>query len=621
MVRANAAKRCLLSISLFLSGIILLPSVAAWAQWKPHRVIQFNGRTEQRELDAKTQIMTESWNTVVSVPYVIYLPEKDRLLMIVDCGGALILRSDDRGATWSKRGYVHTDASGNPDTGMGCGLTYLGNGKLSLFSGTSDGFWGWFSSDYGETWSDRAAVPSPFDSRFTYCFGWDPPLVDRDVSSGEVKRLLLGGYLMDQLAYKGAAMPGFSLGGLRTSTDMGRTWSDVVNPSQWRGCSEIAFVRAKNGDLVAACRVDWPTRFHKNNLDNYDGLGVSISKDNGETWSAPAMLYDWGRHHPSMVLTPNGDIVMTYVVRKGYPETTDGYLQFGVEAVVSHDNGQTWDLDHRYILNRWKAIKRGPHAWSCFSQMTSTVLLPDGSLLTAYTTGRRNVPGPGMLDIGLVSWTPSDAPVNADRTIAEAPFDSRLRNEYNPDLSRKKLSVYCPAQPNKRNVAMSDAGARVIASASDDAPTLILRNPYNQPVLTLETLPAWVELHWSKKQRIDEIHLQPGAPEWYNRPSTECVPLDYRLQCLKEGKWVDLIPPVENAKRYIEFYGGPGEYIFRPNEFEYLHIFAPVSTKAVRLYITRTSDSGKRPGGGQEIVVPEMRRETCLRAIEVFAAQ
>ena len=84
-----------------------------------------------------------------------------------------------------------------------------------------------------------------------------------------------------------------------------------------------------------------------------------------------------------MVVMPDNDIIMTYVVRKGYPDTDDGYPQFGIEAIVSHDNGETWDLDHRYILSYWKGIRKGPNAWYSSSQATSTILLPDGSLLTA----------------------------------------------------------------------------------------------------------------------------------------------------------------------------------------------------------------------------------------------
>ena len=46
-----------------------------------------------------------------------------------------------------------------------------------------------------------------------------------------------------------------------------------------------------------------------------------------------------------MVLLPNGSILMTYVVRKGYTDTADGYPRFGIEAIVSRDNGRSWDLE------------------------------------------------------------------------------------------------------------------------------------------------------------------------------------------------------------------------------------------------------------------------------------
>ncbi len=41
--------------------------------------------TSMRRLPAQFQIVTESWNRVVAVPYIIYMPEKDRLLMLVNC--------------------------------------------------------------------------------------------------------------------------------------------------------------------------------------------------------------------------------------------------------------------------------------------------------------------------------------------------------------------------------------------------------------------------------------------------------------------------------------------------------------------------------------------------------
>ena len=138
------------------------------------------------------------------------------------------------------------------------------------------------------------------------------------------------------------------------------------------------------------------------------------------------MLHDWGRHHAGPVLMPNGDIVVSYVVRLGYPDTDDGYPQFGVEAVVSRDNGETWDLDHRYILASWvgnqktsssPAGKLKSGGWQASPHTTSSILLPSGSILTAYGTGYRQQSkgfepryGPagdifyGPRDTGLVKW-------------------------------------------------------------------------------------------------------------------------------------------------------------------------------------------------------------------------
>ncbi len=180
---------------------------------------------------------------------------------------------------------------------------------------------------------------------------------------------------------------------IQFSHDGGKTWPEEIEPPSWNGANlygvnEVSLSRAANGDVIAACRVQHPKYWLDNandTIDHYCGLGTSVSKDNGYTWSPLNILYEFGHMHPSMALMPNGDIVMTYVERMGAlkPEDRaqdeDGFSRWGVEAVISRDNGQTWDLEHKYILARWS----GPH----HAQSTSTVLLPDGSLLTAFGSG------------------------------------------------------------------------------------------------------------------------------------------------------------------------------------------------------------------------------------------
>ena len=409
-----------LSISAMLGA-----GVAAVPRMRSSNVRQLNGRTPARSLRASFQIVTESWRRVVAVPYIVYMPDKDRVLMLASCDyphQAVVLRSDDRGSTWSAPRFVHLDAQGKPDVGMGTGLTYLGGGKVCFTAGDRR----WISRDHGETWSDSLPIPPASNGKPWY--EWDPLLVDRDTRSGKILRLM--SYCSDNLQPDGHFQ-----GYVRFSSDEGASWTGEIKVPELYRVNEVAFVRARNRDIIAACRTDNPDRYRAEN-DHFGGLGIVISNDDGRTWSKLAWLFEWGRHHPSMVLLPNGDIVMTYVVRRGYTDTPDGFLRFGIEAVVSHENGRTWDLDHRYILASWPSTIKGPNAWYPSSQATSSVLLPDGSILTAFGTGYRcNNPPDGKpipRDVGLVRWRVNNRGLNHDRTIRDAPFDSDTRNVFDP---------------------------------------------------------------------------------------------------------------------------------------------------------------------------------------------
>jgi len=136
-----------------------------------------------------------------------------------------------------------------------------------------------------------------------------------------------------------------------------------------------------------------------------------------------------------MITMPNGDIVMTYVIRNGYTSDENGLRRFGIEAVVSKDNGQTWDLDHKYILASNDSIMKGHRENWGSPQSTSNAILPDGSLLTAFGTGVRNVPTQTLwkMDVVLVKWRLGSKPVNSEDTLCKAPYQSDLRNEFNLD--------------------------------------------------------------------------------------------------------------------------------------------------------------------------------------------
>ena len=310
---------------------------------------------------------------------------------------------------------------------IGTSLCYLGDGNVVFYAGSR-----WFSRDYGQTWTESVTLDAtPDGSPWNI---WDPPLAERD-ATGKLVRLFETGY--QQSGHTD------SQSFLRSSTDGGATWSSAARIPQWQGANEVALLRAANGNLVAACRTIIPVRLQHESLDHFEGLGISISANAGRTWSDVRKLYDWGRHHPSLVLLPSGDIVMTYVVRKGYVDSPEGFPQFGIEAVVSHDHGETWDLDHRYLLHTWVGNRNGsnqnllgPQAWWASSQATSTLLLPNGSLLTAFGTGYRSQPNAqgqsSPRDVGLIEWRMNETPASDSHRIRDAAFDSDLRNWLDP---------------------------------------------------------------------------------------------------------------------------------------------------------------------------------------------
>ena len=398
---------------------------SAWG--KRHEVVQLNGRHERIRQIARFQIVREDEHvdTVICVPYLVYMPENDTLLMLVNNhtavgigevprNRAFVLASKDHGATWREWGCGIMPIEEKPGT-LFVGLTYLGKGKLLLYTESEEGT-GYRCDDWGQHWSPFSVFPRHADGRPWH--SWDPLLPDKDPDTGKVTRLWQAGH-----------------GGLRFSTDLAQTWSPETVIPQWGSkaffVSEIHLSRARNGDMIAACRVVEPELVAVN--DHGGGLGTSVSRDDGNTWSPMNRLYLYGRHHPSMVLMPNGHIVMSHVVRRGYVPTVDGFMQFGVEAVISRDNGQTWDLDHKYVLAVWKAAYNDRRTIHEGSQSTSTVRMPDGSLMTAFGTGYRfKEAGPG--DIGLVQWRLNEQELNDDDSIASSPLRSDERNVWDPTV-------------------------------------------------------------------------------------------------------------------------------------------------------------------------------------------
>jgi len=391
--RTTTMRHSLFRESLVCALIACWPAAARAAEnterlerkWQPRMVLQYQGYN-QVHIPAKQQnlVNPQSWGH-----HFIYMPDKNRLLLQT---GHWQLSSDDLGVTWTRR-------IAKPRRYF----TYLGDGKVLARAWEDEKRL--ISEDYGDTWRPLAPL-APLPGK-TPVFSMGPDLVDRDPATGKVVRLAES-----------------VLRQFRCSFDGGLTWPESV-ATPW--CEETVMVRAGNGDIVAATRTGNDHGYievHGTNMpdaektpydmwlvgggfDFYCGFGVHISKDNGKTWSPIKQLFMHGRFHASPVLMPNNDLVMSYVVRKGYDNTPEGLPQYAIEAVISRDNGQTWNLNHRYVLDKWQGEwenKPGGKVKLMAPNECYTVLLNDGSLMTSFERGVQESDGKYYRMLKLVHW-------------------------------------------------------------------------------------------------------------------------------------------------------------------------------------------------------------------------
>ena len=296
--------------------------------------------------------------------------------------------SADRGESWSPLRRVSRAVYGRP-----MGLTYLGGGEVMFAAeaGTGGGKpMRLFSKDYGRTWKQRRPLPmssfgKPINTEGNY-------LVDRD-ETGKAVRIAAFGWMAPKWEdYKYPTDP--AIGGIHWSYDGGRTWTEELCPDAWlweenyggrtyrRGVSEGSLTRAANGWIVAALRTDMEARHIHLHNDNLEGIGVSVSKDDGRTWSPVKVIFPAGKMHAHLITMNDGAIVMTYIVRQDVAEGRLASYTRGCGAVVSRDHGLTWDMGHEYMLDRFEFADGTRTTLSC-GHLYST-LLDDGDILTCY---------------------------------------------------------------------------------------------------------------------------------------------------------------------------------------------------------------------------------------------
>ena len=160
------------------------------------------------------------------------------------------------------------------------------------------------------------------------------------------------------------------------STDGGRTFTDrgvVPLPVgyAWTDFYEPHAIELPDGTILGTIRAHRP----------YFTVFLTRSADGGKTWSMPVQM-DVQGSPPHLLVHSSGAVILTFGRR---------IAPFGERAVVSYDNGRTWDTE--YVLR-----DDGPDSDLGYP---ATVELSDGSLFTVYY---QRVPGDRQDSILYTRW-------------------------------------------------------------------------------------------------------------------------------------------------------------------------------------------------------------------------
>ena len=93
---------------------------------------------------------------------------------------------------------------------------------------------------------------------------------------------------------------------------------------------------------------------------------LAESTDGGRHWSRPRFVTAASQHPASLLQMPDGTVVLSHGVR---------HPPYGAQALLSRDQGQTWDRTRKIML--------GYHSWGG-GGYPCTIRLDSGHLLTLY---------------------------------------------------------------------------------------------------------------------------------------------------------------------------------------------------------------------------------------------
>ena len=236
-----------------------------------------------------------------------------------------------------------------PDTAV---ETWTQPDKIDASEGRR-GHWLRRSTDQGQTWEAPIAVP--------------PTAPHGPIALADGRLLFFGNGSYQRTGRLGRLVAAIS-------SDDGKTWpiagtapmfidDPAVTDGSYLYLAEPHVVQCASGKLVVVSRSEFwgPTRGKlATDLWQLDSL------DGGVTWSAPRRLPTHGKP-PHLLRLRDGRLLLSYGYR---------LPPYGQRAVLSRDEGVTWDFDHELHLR--DDAPNGDLGYP------ASVELPDGSLITVY---------------------------------------------------------------------------------------------------------------------------------------------------------------------------------------------------------------------------------------------
>jgi photosystem II stability/assembly factor-like uncharacterized protein len=292
-------------------------------------------------------------------------------------------RSADGGRTWSERVEVK-DLLGREQwlTATKGGTLFATAHLLANDVQNKDGYTHSYvhrSADAGRTWKRLRIGPEGFPDRaVTMC--------SRNVVERPDGTLLLGVGVNEK--EKG------TIAYLWTSRDGGRTW-DRSAPRVTIGSygtrpydnydaffTEDFTILSRSGKLLHFIRCGPPSPMYPMNDgratpagdDGIDRMLRCESDDGGRTWGEVRDHGDYGMHYPRVLRLHDGRLLLTFTQRSlTYP--------IGLQAVLSHDDGQTWDFQNDRLILEGKTPWGLPQGGG----FGNSVQLADGGLVSCYS--------------------------------------------------------------------------------------------------------------------------------------------------------------------------------------------------------------------------------------------